>query len=174
MHDAYRINQWRGLYTTLGSSAAPLAGLLLIAVSIQIRRIAQSLIYRARAWGHTFLIVALVVDAGFVLTPQDVTALGVELCLAPVVFISFMVVTMIRVVRARLALPWRPFMSIAVNLVGIAAGVSLILRRGGGMYLVTLEFLATIVWVMSGARGLWLAIGEEDRPLDGEQPIRRA
>ena len=78
-------------------------------------------------------------------TPPDVTALGAELCVAPVVFISFMVVTMTRVVRDGLDLPWRPFMSIVLNLVGILAGVSLILRRGGGMYLVALEFLATIV-----------------------------
>lgn len=67
MHDAYQIHQWQGLYTTLGGSAAALAGLWFIAVSIPIRRIAQSPIYRARAWGNTFLIVALVVDAGFVL-----------------------------------------------------------------------------------------------------------
>jgi hypothetical protein len=109
-----------------------------------------------------------VVDAGFVLTPQDVTALGYELCLAPVVFISFMVVTMVRVVRAGLHLPWRPFMSTAVNLIGIAAGLSLIIRRGGGMYLVTLEFLVTIVWVMWGAWGLLLAIGETDGLTAGE------
>ena len=49
MHDAYQISQWQGLYTTLGGSAAALAGLLFIAVSIQIRRIAQSPIFRARA-----------------------------------------------------------------------------------------------------------------------------
>jgi hypothetical protein len=42
MHDAYQISQWQALYTTLGGSAAALAGLLFIAVSIQIRRIAQS------------------------------------------------------------------------------------------------------------------------------------
>jgi modulator of FtsH protease len=168
MHDAYQISQWQGLHTTLGGSAAALVGLLFIAVSIQIRRIAQSPIFRARAWGNTFLIVALVVDAGFVLTPQDVTALGYELCLAPVVFISFMVVTMVRVARSGLHLPWRPFMSLAVNLIGIPAGLSLIVRRGGGMYLVTLEFLATIVWVMWGAWGLLLAIGETDGLTAGE------
>lgn len=101
-------------------------------------------------------------------TPPDVTALGAELCVAPVVFISFMVVTMTRVVRDGLDLPRRPFMSIVLNLVGILAGVSLILRRGGGMYLVALEFLATIVWVMWGAWGPLLAIGVEDRPVGGE------
>jgi hypothetical protein len=150
VHDAYQISQWQGLHTTLGGSAA-LAPPLFIAVSIQIRRIAQSPIYRAGAWGNTFLIVALVVDAGFILTPQDVTARGYELCLAPLVFISFMAVTIVRVVQAGLHLPWRPFMSIAVNLIGVAAGPSLIIRRGGAMYLVTLGFLATIVWVTWGA-----------------------
>ncbi len=61
----------------------------------------------------------------------------------------------------RLHRPWRPFVSVALNLVGLASGLSLILRRGGGMYLVTFEFLAGIVWVMYGAWGLLVAIAEE-------------
>jgi len=161
MHDAYQINQWHSLYTTLGGSAAALAGLLFIAVSIQIGQIAKSRIFRARAWGNTYMVVSLVVIAGFVLTPQDVTALGFELCLPAIVFIILMSRTMIQVVRAGLHLPWRPFVSVALNLVGLASGVSLILRRGGGMYLVTFEFLAGIVWVMYGAWGLLVAIAEE-------------
>src|ERR1035437_382170 len=79
MHNAYQIGQWQSLYTTLGGSAAALAGLLFIAVSIQIGRIAKSPIFRTRAWGNTFIIVSLVVNAGFVLTPQSLTALGIEL-----------------------------------------------------------------------------------------------
>jgi hypothetical protein len=163
MHNAYQIGQWQSLYTTLGGSAAALAGLLFIAVSIQIGRIAKSPIFRARAWGNTFMIVSLVVNAGFVLTPQSLTALGIELCVPASVFIIFMIRTMIQVVKAGLRLPWRPFLSIILNLLGVASGVSLIIRRGGGMYLVTLEFLAGIVWVMYGAWGLLLAIGEEEQ-----------
>jgi hypothetical protein len=74
-----------------------------------------------------------------------------------------MIRTMIQVVKAGLRLPWRAFLSIILNLVGVASGVSLIIRRGGGMYLVTLEFLAGIVWVMYGPWGLLLAIGEEEQ-----------
>jgi hypothetical protein len=161
MHAAYQIGQWHSLYTTLGGAAAALAGLLFIAVSIQIGQIAKSPIFRARAWGNTFMIVSLVVNAGFVLTPQGVTALGVELCVPAIVFMVLMSRTMYLVVRAGLHLPWRPFVSIALNLVGLASGVSLIVRRGGGMYLVTLEFLVGIVWVMYGAWGLLVAIAEE-------------
>ncbi len=69
MHDAYQLSPWHYRYTTLVGSAV-LAGLKFIAVSIQIRRIAQSPIYRARAWGSTSLIVALVADAGVVLAPR--------------------------------------------------------------------------------------------------------
>jgi hypothetical protein len=80
MHYAYQIGQWKGPYTTPGGSAAALAGLLFIAVSIQIGRIAKSPIFRSRAWGNTFMIVSLVVNAGFVLTPQSLTVLGIKLC----------------------------------------------------------------------------------------------
>lgn len=166
MHDAYAVSHWQSLYTTLGGSAAALAGLLFIAVSLQIRRIAVSPIYRARAWGNTYMIVSLVIDAGLVLTPQGVTDLGVELLVTPVVFIVTMSVTMRRVVAAGRRLPWRPFMSIFLNLVCMGAGLSLVTGHGGGMYLVTLYFLATIVWVMWGAWGLLLAIGEDDADTD--------
>ena len=161
MHDAYQVSQWHSLYTTLGGSAAALAGLLFIAVPIQIGQIAKSAIFRARAWGNTYIVVSLVVIAGFVLTPQSVTALGCELCAPAIVFIALMSRTMILVVRAGLHLPWRPFVSILLNLVGLASGISLIVRHGGGMYLVTLEFLSGIVWVMYGAWGLLVAIAEE-------------
>jgi modulator of FtsH protease len=151
MHNAYQLGPWHDLYAMLGGSAAALAGLLFVAVSIQIGRIAKSPIFRARAWANTFLIVMLVVNAALVLTPQDTTALGVELCVPAIVFILFLIRTMVGVLRAGLRLPWRPFFSIPLNLVGVAAGVSLIMRRGGGIYLVTLEFIAIIVWVMFGA-----------------------
>ena len=108
------------------------------------------------------MVVSLVVNAGFVLNPRSITALGVELCVPPVVFIALMTRSMYLVVRAGLRFPWRPVVSIVVNLVGLASGVSRIARRGGGMYLVTLEFLAGIVWMMYGAWGLLVAIADED------------
>ena len=82
---------------------------------------------------NTFLIVMLVVNAALVLTPQNTTALGIELCVPAVVFIMFLFRTMVGVVRAGLQLPWRPFVSIVLNLMGVASGISLIMRRGGGI-----------------------------------------
>lgn len=105
MNDAYRLGQWHELFTTLGGSAAALAGLLFIAVSLQIRQIATSPIYRARAWGNTNMAVSLIVTAGIMLMPQSVTALGIEVCVAPAVFIVSMSRTMTLVVRGGLRLP---------------------------------------------------------------------
>jgi hypothetical protein len=69
---------------------------------------------------------------------------------------------MVRVRRAGLPLPWRPFVSILVNFIGVAAGASLVLeRRGGGVYLAIVHFLAVTVWVMFGAWGLLQAIAED-------------
>lgn len=162
MRAPYDASSWHTVYSMLGGSAAALAGLLFVAVSIQIRRIAQSPIYRARAWANTFLIVMLVIDAAMVLVPQSTTALGVELMIPSAVFIGLLVNTMVGVQRAGLQLPWRPFVSIALNVAGIVGALSLIARWGGGMYVVTADVLAIIVWVMYGAWGLLLAIGEDE------------
>ena len=97
MHEEYQVSRWHELYAMIGGSAAALAGLLFVAVSLQIGRIAVSPIFTARAWANTFLIVMLVVNAALVLTPQGTIALGVELCLPALVFIMLLVRTMIGV-----------------------------------------------------------------------------
>jgi modulator of FtsH protease len=134
----------------LSGSAATLVGLLFVAVSIQIGRIAKSPIFRARAWANTFLIVMLAVNAAFVLTPQNPTALGIELCipagLHPVPYQNHA-----RSPAGRSSSALATVRLDSSQSGGDCGGVSLIMRRGGGIYLVTLEFLAIVVWVMFGA-----------------------
>lgn len=161
MDNAYRVAPWHDLYAMLGGSAAALAGLLFVAVSLKIGAIAKSPIFRTRAWANTFLIVMMVVNAAMVLMPQGRVVLGWELCVGPASFILFLLWTMFAVTRVGLRLPWRPFVSIALNFVGIVAGLSLVVRWGGGMYLVTFQFLAIVVWVMYGAWSLLVAVGEQ-------------
>jgi hypothetical protein len=161
MEAAYRIEPWHDLYVMLGGSSAALAGLLFVAVSLHVEMVLKSSIFRARAWANTFLIVILVIDAAFILTPQPPAAVGTELSIAAAIFVGLLTRVMIRVRSAGLPLPWRPFVSILLNLVGIAAGMSLVVGWGGRMYLETAEFLAVIVWVMFGAWGLMQAIAED-------------
>jgi hypothetical protein len=161
MEDAYRLEAWHDLYVMLGGSCAALAGLLFVAVSLHVEMVKKSGIFWARAWANTFLIVMLVVDAAFYLAPQPLEAAGVEVAVGCAIFVALLTRVMIRVRRAGLPLPWRPFVSILLNLVGIVAGFSLVFRGGGGMYLATVQFLAVIVWVMFGAWGLLQAIVED-------------
>jgi hypothetical protein len=72
MQSAYNLELWQNVYIMLGSSAAALAGLLFIAMSLKIDVIVKDAILRARAWANTFMIVMLVINAAAILVPQRV------------------------------------------------------------------------------------------------------
>jgi hypothetical protein len=164
MDNAYQLERWHDLYVMLGGSSAALAGLLFVAVSLHVEVITKGRILHARAWANTFLIVMLVMNAAFILAPQSVTAVGLELCATSVLFVLCLGWVMMTAVRAGFSLPWRPYISILLNLFGIAAGLSLASGWGGGMYLETVQFLAVLGWVMFGAWGLLMAAGEKGAP----------
>jgi hypothetical protein len=161
MENAYQLEAWHDLYVMLGGSSAALAGLLFVAVSLHVEMVRKSGIFWARAWANIFMIVMLVIDAAFYLAPQPAAFAGVEVAIGCLIFIGLLARVMVRVRRAGLPLPWRPFVSILINFIGVAAGASLVLERGGGMYLAIVHFLAVIVWVMFGAWGLLQAIAED-------------
>ena len=131
--------------------------------SLHVEVIAEGRILHARGWANTFLIVMLVINAAFILAPQPVTAIGFELCSTSVTFVLCLGWVIITALRAGFSLPWRPYISILLNLLGIAAGLSLASRSEGGMYLETIQFLAVLGWVMFGAWGLLMAAGEKGR-----------
>jgi hypothetical protein len=165
MSQAYQPETWQNLYVMLGSSSAALAGLLFIAVSLQISAIAKNRILRVRAWANTFLIIMLVVNAAIILAPQSISALGSQLCFTGFISTSFFVWRAIQVKREGIAIPKRAFIATSISLIGILGGVSLISRFGGGMYIVTVQSIAILLWVMFNAWSLLLsAYAEAEGP----------
>jgi len=161
---AYRIEAWQTLYSTLCGASAALAGLLFIATSVHIQAIAKIEGLRIRAAANTFLIMVLVAEAGFVLLPQHPAVLGAEICLSAALILAAFIWARRGLHRTGRRINRRGWVQLLLVAIGIAGGVSLAVRWGGGMFLVTTQFFATVGFVMFNAYSLLMAAEvEEDR-----------
>jgi hypothetical protein len=133
----------------VGGSVAALTGLLFVAFSLHPVEIGKRPHFRVRAFGNTFELVAQVISAALVLTPQPVAWLGAELAL----FNTFLFL----VIQVRFHVSWaragasvlllRSALGALGGLLGMAGGASLIVRFGGGLYLSALGSLI-LIWVV--------------------------
>lgn len=163
---AYDPERWHDAYVMLGGAAAALTGLVFVALSLHLRAIGADRFERARGHYLTFGLIYLTVVSTLVLIPgQSDTALGVELLIGGVLGA---IVTGIPIFRMKSQLPSTvgfrarvvaATVAIALNL---AAGASLIARRGGGLYLLIGALLVALVTNVSGAWALLVGLASED------------
>lgn len=171
MTHAYEAEAWSELYLMLGGSLAALAGLLFVAISIQIAIIREAPDWRTRAFGNTFALVGLLIQAGCVLMPQSTTMLGVELIVANVFLFFFVPV---RAWRDLARVPGTPIprlrllAGMALWALGALGGVSLTAGIGGGLYLVTAASMG-LIWL--GILNAWsfITVAESTVPAAGGQ-----
>ena len=159
---AYDPEAWHDLFVATAGAAAALAGLVFVAVSINVNRILQFKGLPERALETVLsLLVALIVSIAGLIPGQSTTALGVELTVITVVF---------TIVVGRLALltppapgdPRRWFWSrmfvrglaIVPLLVG---GMSVLAGSGGGLYWIVAGIVGAIVGSVSNA---WVLLVE--------------
>jgi hypothetical protein len=133
----YHPKEWHEAYAILASGSAVLAGLIIVATAVRADQILSSLHWRLRARNSTLSMITIMIGSNFVLLPQDVTLLGVELivfnltcaCLLPGAVI-------VNELRKHEGLPIRiPVLAASFYLLAAAGGVSLIVHWGGGLYL---------------------------------------
>ncbi len=167
METAYRPELWHDAYIALCGAAAALTGLLFIATSLHIKTIANDLRLRYREAANTLLIVWLIVESALVLLPQSASALGIELCVTGCAFVPVVFVFGVRWRRLGSHMSWRGYAALVLSLVGAAGGVSLIIEWGGGMFIVTTRFLATLSWNIFSAYKLLMVASAEEPGKDG-------
>jgi hypothetical protein len=144
---------WQNFYVMTGGAAAALTGLLFVAMSLHAKTIMGNNFYRNRAVGTLTSLATQLLLAGAVLIPGlSLTALGVVVEAAALYFLGVTVWTVLRrgPETASVQMTW---IHRTVELVGgatwialfNAAGVSLLVRGGGGFY-----WLAAVMFFMFG------------------------
>lgn len=166
MDSAYQPESWRDLYVMLGTSSAALIGLLFVVASFHLDEIMRDPVHRTRARNMTIHLLALLVEATLILTPQTMAALGAELAAVnlaglwlPLSFIyrSFSKGSSTR--RRGAYSIYRGLLNITGYLLGIAAGACLIGQQVYGMYLITASFVAFLVSAILNAWTIMSAVG---------------
>jgi hypothetical protein len=154
MH-AYSAVHWEGLFLAEAGASAALAGLLFVAISINLDRILQGAGLPGRAGEAMVLLVVVLVACTLGLVPgQSATLLGAELLGAGLVAWSILVVIHVQAVRGRVGpspgvRTGRVVMAQVAVLPLLVAGVSLLVRAGGGLYwLVPAVVLCLVVAVL--------------------------
>lgn len=156
MEPIFHSELWRDLYVMIGTSAGALVGLLFVVMSLHIAKVDNAdkhlsmTIQGSR--NNTYHLLAVLVQAALVLTPQPLPVLGVELLAInlfglrlPLIITYKLIGTDIIVGNIR-GFPVALIVTIiAAYLFGIAGGVVLIQNAEWGLYLVTLCCLTLIV-----------------------------
>ena len=152
---AYDSSAWQNFYVMAGGAAAALTGLLFVAMSLHAKAIIAHPVLGNRAVGTLISLITQLAIAGAVLSPgQSILALGVEVEIAAVFWAIFSTTSVIlaweslRVSATRSAL--RVTLETTAGLIWLilflASGLSLILRVGGGFYVLALLMLFMFGW----------------------------
>ena len=152
MEFAYRPEIWQDLFDMAALAAVTLTGLLSVALSINVRNIADTPAHLARAREALISLTVLVTVSVFVLIPQQGrVALGIELIALSI--LVFVVGLRLQAQTLR-RLPARSRPRWIVRLIGLdsatvailIAGVSLVSGRFGGLLWLVPTMLICLVW----------------------------
>ncbi len=148
MPTAYHPEAWHELYVTMGGALAALTGLLFVATSLHVDKVAQTPHWARRAFTNTFALIAALIELLLVLVPQPAEWLGYELIALNLFALIALMTPLIRswLTAVKGLPPLRLLFGTGAWLVGAAGGAGLIVHAGGGMFLVTLSCLI-LIWV---------------------------
>jgi hypothetical protein len=150
--NAYDPRDWHDFYVMTGGAAAALTGLLFVAMSLHSKAIIAHPLYGRRALATLISLMTTLFIAGAVLIPgQSTAAIGVEVEALAIYHVTATYRQIIQLRPADIGILSRQRQLVELAMASIwmvlfvASGVSLIVDRGGGFYL-----LATLMAFMFG------------------------
>jgi modulator of FtsH protease len=162
---AFDPERWHDFYVMTGGAAAALTGLLFVAMSLHAREIMANRFFSNRAVGTLMSLASQLLISGAVLIPgQPLTVLGVEVEVAALFFLGFIIQQMAtrgpEAPSVATTLTHR-LMEMGGGTLWIvlfnAAGISLLLQVGGGLYLLAVVMFFMFAWNIYIA---WILITE--------------
>ncbi len=163
MTTAYTAGSWTGFGTAVATAAAALAGLLFIAVSINLKQILEIESLPSRAAQTLILFATPLISALLVVVPgQARVALGVELLASGLVIGGAQVWLDLHAKRGPEDTIWRRMLGrvfpAVLSCACLAlAGVTLIAAAGGGLYWLVPSVLAALIF---GLINVWVLLVE--------------
>jgi hypothetical protein len=159
---AFNIDAWHDFFAAQAAAGAALAGLVFVAISINLQRLLAARAVQGRAIEALMLLLSLLMVGLLALIPdQGETALGIEF----IVFGILMAATLIAVGSGasnaggatRRQYLTRVVLGQLAILPVVIAGISLLAGDGGGLYWIA---LATIAAIIAGMIGAWVLLVE--------------
>jgi len=171
--DAQIIADWRGFFGMAAGTAAGLAGLVFVALSMHLKGIRAYPPYRYRARSSLASMMMIFVVASLVLLPRQTSAwLGLEEVVAIGAVGAYLAWSFLRAREAVTKLPLgrrfvRPYqqrtiLAVGTSLVGMVGGALVGVGSDAGFYVLAGFSLVTMVWVVINTWALVMGITDED------------
>ncbi len=162
---AYEPAEWSELFVATAGAAAALAGLVFVAVSINLERILELRGVPERALETVLLLLTVVIVSIAGLVPgQSTTALGAELLAVGLAIVAGLAATMRRSLpSAGAPRSWIVFRVLLPGLGSVpfvVGGVSVLAETGGGLYWIAAGIAAAIA---AGVANAWVLLIEIQR-----------
>jgi hypothetical protein len=157
--------EWHDLYVAIAGAAAALAGLLFVAVSINLSRILEFKVLPTRAVETLSIMIGLLLLAVVMLIPgQNRTALGTEILVLGLGLTALLLPKRLLIRRNRdepLSWTLTPLAIVATGcLPMVAAGLSVLAGGGGGLYWLVAEIVLGFIGSIMNA---WILLVEIHR-----------
>jgi hypothetical protein len=159
MTSAYTPSDWTSFFVAETGAAAALAGLVIVAISINLKMVVENRAMSSRAAETVSLLVSVLVFSTFAIVPgQPLWVLGGEiLATGLVVWIGTTIISM-RATRHPKEPPLlREAITHGASIPIVLAGVSLLARTGGGLYWLV---PAVVVAMVGGVINTWVLLVE--------------
>jgi hypothetical protein len=166
MQPAYDPQSWQNFYIVAGGAAAALTGLLFVAMSLHAKTIVGNPVFGNRAVGTLMSLLTQLFLSFAVLVPgQTLFALGIEVEVAALFFLAISLRAVFRLgprsggsrARSRLRATAEAIGALTWIVLFVASGISLMVKAGGGFYLLAIVMLFMFGWNVYIA---WILITE--------------
>jgi hypothetical protein len=137
MEYAYQPEAWHELYLMVGTAAAGLTGLIFVAVSLHLREVLSNPWHRGTAGSSLLALMSVVLISGALLAPpQPLPLLGAEIAAIALLSPAYDSLALLHLPRERRApAVAKVLLGMVGGFLAVAAGVSLAIEAGGGLWL---------------------------------------
>lgn len=150
--DELNVSAWHDFFAVSGTAAAALLGLVLVAISIHVEQVVQDPLVRNRAFVTLLaLTISLVISLVALIPHMSAVWFGAVTVLINVAYVALLALSLVGARRVAGRLPghvWRRVAPNVISLVSIAAGLSLMLGRGPGLFLLASSLILLLPAMM--------------------------